>query len=93
MQALQCLSNINELTEYFLSEYRCDPNDKNKTMSNVYYELINNLWNKENNNNSYSPSTFKNVLSGNNDLFEGNSANDSKDLINFLIERLNDELN
>ena len=41
----------------------------------------------------YSPSTFKNVLSGNNDLFEGNSANDSKDLINFLIERLNDELN
>lgn len=54
MQALQCLSNINELTEYFLSEYRCDPNDKNKTMSNVYYELINNLWNKENNNNLFS---------------------------------------
>ena len=54
MQALQCLLNINELTEYFLSEYSCDPNDKNKTMSNVYYELINNLWNKENNNNLFS---------------------------------------
>ena len=91
--ALQCLSNINELTEYFLNEYRYDSNNKNKKMSNVYYEVIKNLWNKENNNNSYSPSTFKNVLCSENDLFEGNSTNDSKDLINFLIERLHDELN
>ena len=90
---LECLSNINELTKYFLDEYTFDPNDKNKVMSNEYYEVIKNLWNEKNNNGSYSPTNFKNVLSIENPLFAGYAANDSKDLINFLIERLHTELN
>ena len=39
------------------------------------------------NNKSYSPNSFKEVLSKENPLFEGVAANDSKDLFNFLLER------
>ena len=88
---LQCLSNTKKLTDYFLNIFKND--DPNKIMSNEYYKVIKNLWNRENNNKSYSPNSFKEVLSKENPLFEGVQANDSKDLINFLIERFHQELN
>ena len=90
---LQCLSNTSELTNYFLKKYKYNINDNNKLISNEYYKVINNLWNRENNNKSYSPNSFKNVLSKENPLFAGIAANDSKDLINFLLERFHQELN
>ena len=88
--SLQCLSNTKKLTEYFLNHYK---KDSNKIMSNEYYEVLQNLWNKENNNKSYSPNSFKDILGKENPLFAGIAANDSKDLINFLIERFHQELN
>ena len=88
--SLQCLSNTKKLTEYFLTNYE---DNKNKIMSHQYYKLIKHLWNEENNNISYSPNSFKEVLSKENPLFAGITANDAKDLINFLIERLHQELN
>ena len=88
--SLQCLSNTKKLTEYFLTNYE---DNKNKIMSHQYYKLIKHLWNEENNNISYSPNSFKEVLSKENPLFAGIAANDAKDLINFLIERLHQELN
>ena len=88
---LQCLSNTKKLTEYFLKEFKND--NLNKIMTNEYYKVIKNLWNRENNNKSYSPNSFKEVLSKENPLFAGIQANDSKDLINFLIERFHQELN
>ena len=88
--SLQCLSNTKKLTEYFLKSYKYDPN---KVMANEYYEVIKNLWNKNNNNKPYSPYSFKETLSKENPLFAGIQANDSKDLINFLIERFHQELN
>ena len=88
---LQCLLNSKKLTEYFLNNFKND--DPNKIMANQYYEVIINLCNKENNNKSYSPISFKEVLSKENPLFAGIAANDSKDLINFLLERLHQELN
>ena len=57
--SLQCLSNTKKLTEYFLNHYK---KDSNKIMSNEYYEVLQNLWNKENNNKSYSPNSFKDIL-------------------------------
>ena len=87
---LECLSNTKELTEYFLKTYKKDPNKK---MANEYYEVLKNLWNVNSNSVSYSPYSFKEVLSKENPLFAGIAANDSKDLINFLIERLHIELN
>ena len=49
--------------------------------------------NKNDNKKSYSPYSFKDVLSKENPLFAGIAANDSKDLINFLLERFHQELN
>ena len=62
-------------------------------MVNEYFEVLKNLWNIENNNKSYSPNSFKDILSKENTLFAGIQANDSKDLINFLLERFHQELN
>ena len=90
---IQCLSNTDILTNYFLSEYQYEPNNNKKIMSNAYYNVIKELWNIENNNKSISPTEFKEKLSQENPLFAGINANDSKDLINFLIERLHNELN
>jgi len=86
---LQCLSNTNKLTEYFLTKYN---QSRNKKMSNAYYKLLLNLWDINKNNKSYSPYAFKEILSKENPLFAGIAANDSKDLINFLIERFHQEL-
>ena len=87
---LQCLSNTKDLTSYFLDLYKDHPNKK---MANEYHKLILNLWNREKNNTPYSPYPFKEVLSKENPLFAGIAANDSKDLINFLLERFHQELN
>ena len=90
---LQALSNTNGLTKYFLNEFKYDPNDITKKMSNEYYKVLINLWDKNKKKGSYSPNDFKNVLSVENPLFAGIQANDSKDLINFLLERFHSELN
>ena len=87
---LQCLSNTRKMTEFFLNYYK---NDSNKTMSKEYYKVVKHLWDVNSNQKSYSPNSFKEVLSKENPLFAGVQANDSKDLINFLIERLHQELN
>ena len=87
---LQCLSNTKDLSDYFLNIYKEDPNN---TMANEYHKLILNLWNRENNNISYSPYSFKEVIIKENPLFTDIEANDSIDLINFLLERLHQELN
>ena len=87
---LQCLSNTKKLTEFFLNIYKISPN---KNMSNEYYKVLTNIWDRKLNNKSYSPNSFKEVLSKENPLFAGIAANDSKDLINFLLERFHQELN
>ena len=84
---LQCLSHTTELTEYFLKNFKYEYNNKNRLMSNEYYNVVKNLWDYKNNNKSFSPDSFKEKLSQENPLFKGIQANDSKDLINFLLER------
>ena len=77
---------------------------QNLTISFKY--LIENLWvtkinkyyipkyNSKNANNKYFiPKKFKEKISIMNPLFEGAQANDSKDLVNFLIMTLHEELN
>ena len=79
---LQCLSNTRKLKEYFEKKYQ---NSSNKTMSNEFFKLIYHLFNTNDTKKSYSPYSFKEVLSKENPLFAGVQANDSKDLINFLL--------
>jgi len=88
---LQSLSNVKELSHYFLTKYT--PNDANKKLSNEYCTVVKNLWDRKNNGRSFSPDSFKNTLSQMNPLFAGIAANDSKDLINFILETLHNELN
>ena len=70
-----------------------------------YKYLIENLWpsnyeyiskknNHRNSNNPYySPYEFKQKISNMNPLFKGVAANDAKDLVNFIIMTLHEELN
>ena len=90
---LQSLSNTDKLTDYFFTKFNYEPENKEKKISNEYYKLLVNLHDVNNMNKSYSPNDFKTIISQENQLFEGKKANDSKDLINFLIERLHKELN
>ena len=90
---LQCLSNTTKLREYFLKMFKYEINNKNKIISNEFYNVIKNLWDINNTNRSFSPYSFKEKLSQENPLFKGIQANDSKDLINFLLERIHLELN
>ena len=90
---LQALSNTDKFTTYFLTRYKFDQNDKNKKMSNEMYKVLINLWDENKKKGDYPPNDFKNSLSEENSLFAGIQANDSKDLINFLIERFHQEMN
>ena len=93
---LQCFSHTTKLTNYYLA-----PKNKNivtsnqKKFSREYYEVIKKLWIKKYNNNKnfYSPDRFKNILSQMEPLFQGIAANDSKDLVNFILQTLHSELN
>ena len=100
---LQCFSNIKELTNYLFKpevSKKIEDNKFSKNLSYVYLELLKHLWliDKSNieyygENKSYSPYQFKNVLGKLNPLFLKNEANDSKDLIIFIQEKLHEELN
>ncbi len=91
---IQCLSNTKELSHYFLNKFKFDIYDTDKKISNEYHILLKNLWDENNiKNKPYSPYRFKYTISEENPLFKGVKANDSRDLINFLLERIHQELN
>ena len=87
---LQSLSSIRELTQYFLEKYI---ENKDKKMSIQYYTVIRNLWDIKNHCKSYSPFSFIKVLGELNPILAEITANDSKDLIIFMLEQLHEELN
>ena len=98
---LQCFCNIEQFINYFkydknlIYKIKCDINKE--TLSSSFKLLIEKLWpdyypmNKQIK--SYSPHEFKTKISIMNPLFQGIAANDSKDLVNFLIMKLHEELN
>ena len=93
---LQCLVNIKELTNYLLNANNFSEILKNKKICELlgsYCQLLQKLCCDQYVINSYPPDDFKNILSIKNPLFEGIQANDSKDLIYFLLEDFNKELN
>ena len=106
---LQCLSQIEKLTSYFKYndkiEYIIAKNETGLTKS--YKVLIENLWPSVYNsnyldpdyighnggNNYFIPEKKKKKISSMNPLFKGIQANDAKDLVNFIIMTLHEELN
>ena len=92
---LQCLAHIKKLTKYLLKPEHFQTIIKNKfkcKLTEAYLTVLVNLWQNVNINN-YSPYNFKQIISDMNTLFRGNQANDSKDLILFLLETMHNELN
>jgi len=96
---LQCFCHIEKFVNFFkyskqvISMVR---NNKN-SLTSSFKLLIEKLW-PNNYNESYSqkyytPEEFKNKISKMNPLFEGIAANDAKDLVNFIIMTLHEELN
>ena len=90
---LQCLAHIENLTKYFLKRKEEIKENKNDNkLSNAYIEVLENLW--ENNEiNDYAPNNLKEIICKMNPSFKGVQANDSKDLITFLLENMHNELN
>ena len=105
---LQCLIHVPELSLYFLNEYPKDKqilnykNVKVRTQGNLsdaYYDVVKGVDNKSkeiasySGYNSYSPRNFKQVLGTYNTQFSRYEANDSKDLILYLLQTFHEELN
>ena len=87
---LQCFCHIEKLVNYFKYKYN---NNKSNNLSSSFKILIESLWPNHKSYNYYAPEEFKNKISKMNPLFEGIAANDSKDLVNFIIMTLHEELN
>ena len=94
-------------SEYVLKIISDFKKQKKLCLTESFKYLIENLWpsknnnkyiltkyiNKNTNNDYFSPEKFKEKISKMNVLFEGVHANDAKDLVNFLIMTLHEELN
>ena len=90
---LQCLSQTEELTKYFLKgKKKVAIFKKENQLSPIYHELINNLWNKNSNKKSFSPDNFINQINKMNPLFKKGQPGDSKDFIIYILEQLHTEL-
>ena len=99
--SLQCLSQTELLSEYFLNNKNKEKiinnnialEEKNsKQLSPCYLELIQNLWNPNNMNKSYNPKKFIQTVNDMNTLFKKGEAGDSKDFIIFILEQIHKEL-
>ena len=90
---IQCLAHVQSFVENLLKN-RTDikKNGYKKKLSNSFLEVIENIWEKYSIK-YYAPYNFKNLISQMNPLFAGIQANDSKDLVLFLLETMHNELN
>ena len=92
---LECFINVDPLTRYLLNQsnyYQIINDSTNYELSSAYCDVLASVCLDNNVNKYFEPYTFKDVISWKNPLFEGVNANDSKDLINFMLEEMNQEL-
>ena len=98
---LQCFSQIEELTNYFLDENISGDKIRNNNVANknenlpqlspIYLELLKKLWDKNNIKGTYSPYKFKETIEIMNPLFKF-CKSDPKDFVLFLLEQFHIEL-
>ena len=92
---LQCLANIKPITDYLLIKKNYKFLYENGILCHMtlqYAQVLIGLFCNESNDKYYSPKDFKEEIGETNPLFKGVQANDSKDLIIFLLEIMNYEL-
>ena len=100
---LQCFCHIEQLINFFKYKYnehmKQIPKKDGDNLSSSFKILVDNLWpnnydpSSQKNKKYYAPNDFKTKISKMNPLFEGIAANDAKDLVNFIIMTLHEELN
>ena len=96
---IQCFCHIDKFVNFFKYNKQAKYIYDNKMEDKLSYSfkiLIEQLWpdNVQNiTKKYYAPYDFKEKISKMNSLFEGVAANDSKDLVNFIIMTLHEELN
>ena len=90
---LQCLAHVENLTRNLLGKKGeiLAKKDINKLVYS-YLEVLENIWENDNIK-DYPPYNFKDIISKMNPLFKGIQANDSKDLVLFLLENMHNQLN
>ena len=101
---LQCFSQTEDLTNYFLRENSLQSilnnniakiNQNSPQLSPAYYELIQNLWSKDKIQ-SFSPNNFMKIVEKMTEKdvlnFRSGDAGDSKDFIIFILEQFHKEL-
>ncbi|CAF1224949.1 unnamed protein product [Rotaria sordida] len=95
--ALQCLSNVPELTEYFCNdEYREHINPDNPLgmkgdVAIAYGKLIHEMW--SGNTDYYAPKFLKQSVANYAPQFSGYSQQDSQEFMSFLLDGLHEDLN
>ena len=96
--ALQCVSNVDKLSNFLLDQKNVNLIKKNKEniLVEPYIEVLENLYRKtpeseDDENFTYSPKYIRDVFYSNN-LFQGN-AGDSIDLIMYFLQKMHEELN
>ena len=90
---LQCFAHVENFTKYLLKNKEDIKLKKyGKKLSNAFVEVLENIWENKNIN-YYAPNNFKNLIIEMNPLFAGIQANDSKDLVIFILEIMHNELN
>lgn len=94
---LQCMSNCQPLTEYFLSgDYINDINETNPIgtkgeLARSYANFLDNLW--KGHSSVFTPSDFKHTIGRHAPRFAGYEQQDSSELMNYLLDGLHEDLN
>ena len=95
--ALQCLSNVPQLTEYFLNdEYKPHINRDNPLgmkgdVAEAYGDLIHNIWSGHMG--SCAPKSLKHNVARYAPQFSGYAQQDSQEFMSFLLDGLHEDLN
>ena len=95
--ALQCLSNCNILTNYFLNDTylkfmnKDDPIGSKGKLVESYAEIIKHLWYGLAD--SFSPNDFKEIIGNIRKIFKDFQQQDSQEFLSFLLDGLHEDLN
>ncbi|ODQ65431.1 peptidase C19, ubiquitin carboxyl-terminal hydrolase 2, partial [Nadsonia fulvescens var. elongata DSM 6958] len=97
--ALQCVTHVEELVNYFASDYyrkeinTTNPIGMNGDVAAVFGKLINSLYNNNSYESAFSPREFKSVIGRYGSAFEGYQQQDSQEFLAFLLDGLHEDLN